>query len=54
VHVIAPSTILTKGSSIGTKVRGFVMDQEDSINIDVAFDFDVAELIMRRRQQRET
>jgi CMP-N,N'-diacetyllegionaminic acid synthase len=54
VHVIAPSTILTKGSSIGTKIRGFVMDQEDSINIDVAFDFDVAELILRRRQQRET
>lgn len=53
VHVIAPSTILTKGSSVGTKIRGFVMDREDSINIDVAFDFDVAELLMRRREEGE-
>jgi N-acylneuraminate cytidylyltransferase len=51
VHVISPSTILEKNSSIGRKVKGFVMEREDSMNIDTAFDFEVAELLMKKRSR---
>lgn len=49
VHVINPKTILVKNSSIGTKVKGFIMGREDSMNIDTAFDFEVAELLMKKK-----
>ncbi|TSC76382.1 MAG: N-acylneuraminate cytidylyltransferase [Parcubacteria group bacterium Gr01-1014_33] len=50
VHVIHPDTILKKNSSIGTRVKGVVMDAEDSINIDRELDFEIAELIFKRRK----
>lgn len=49
VHVINPRTILEKHSSIGTKVKGVILSREDSINIDEPIDFEIAELVMRKR-----
>lgn len=49
VHVINPRTILEKHSSIGTRVKGVVLSREDSINIDDLIDFDIAEMLMKRR-----
>ena len=49
VHVINPRTILEKHSSVGTKVKGLVLSREESINIDEPLDFDVAEIILRKR-----
>jgi N-acylneuraminate cytidylyltransferase len=49
VNVINPKTILEKGSSLGKKVVGMVMSREDSVNIDEPMDFDIAEMIMKKR-----
>src|SRR3989344_4816938 len=49
VHVINPKTILEKHSSIGVKVKGVVLSREDSINIAVLIDFEIAEMIMNKR-----
>lgn len=48
VHVINPDTI-RGGSSIGKKVIGVVLSREDSANIDDPIDFDIAELLMKKR-----
>ena len=53
VHVIHPDTILKKNSSIGTRVKGVVMDAEDSINIDRALDFEIAEILLKKRASKE-
>lgn len=49
VHVINPKTILEKHSSIGTKVKGVVLSREESVNIDEPIDFEIAEILMRKR-----
>lgn len=49
VHVIHPDTILKKNSSIGTRIKGVIIEPEDSINIDRELDFEIAELIFRKR-----
>lgn len=49
VHVINPKTILEKHSSIGTKVKGVVLSREESINIDDPLDFEIAEILMRKK-----
>lgn len=49
VHVINPATILEKHSSIGTKIKGLALSREESINIDEPIDFEIAELILRKR-----
>ncbi len=49
VHVINPKTILEKHSSIGTRVKGVVLSREDSINIDEPIDFEIAELLLKKR-----
>ena len=51
VHVIRPKTILKKKSSIGQKIKGVVMEREDSINIDSPIDFKIAEIIMKERKK---
>lgn len=48
VHVINPETIRS-GSSIGKKVVGVVLSREESVNIDDPIDFDIAEMLLRRR-----
>lgn len=48
VHVIRPRTILEKGSSVGTRVGGFVLGREESMNIDDLLDFEIAEFLHRR------
>ena len=50
VNIIRPDTILKKNSSIGKKVKGVIMEREDSINIDTLLDFMVAELLLKRRK----
>jgi N-acylneuraminate cytidylyltransferase len=52
VNVINPETILKKNSSIGTKIRGVVMEREDSINIDTPLDFEISELLMQKRNSK--
>ena len=49
VNVINPKTILEHGSSLGKKVVGIVMSREDSVNIDDAIDFEIAEMLMKKR-----
>ncbi len=49
VHVIHPDVILRKHSSIGTHVKGVVLKREESINIDSMFDFEIAELLMKKK-----
>ncbi len=49
VNVINPATILEKGSSLGKKVVGMVMEREDAVNIDDAMDFEVAEWLLKKR-----
>lgn len=52
VNVINPKTIFEKNSSIGTLIKGFVMNREDSLDINGAFDFELAEFLMERRKKR--
>lgn len=49
VHVLNPKTILEKHSSIGTRVAGVELSREESINIDEPIDFDIAELLLQRK-----
>jgi N-acylneuraminate cytidylyltransferase len=49
VNIINPDTIMKKNSSIGEKIKGFVMEAEDAINIDNQIDFDIAEIILKRK-----
>lgn len=49
VHVINPKTILEKHSSIGTKVKGIILSREESVNIDEPIDFEIAEILMKKR-----
>lgn len=49
VNIINPKTILEKNSSLGKKVAGFTMEREDSINIDTLLDFEIAELLLKKR-----
>ncbi len=51
VHVINPATILKKSSSIGTKVKGVILNREDSINIDDELDFKIAELLIKEKHE---
>jgi len=51
VHVINPITILKKKSSIGKKVVGVIMDRKEAVNIDDEFDFEIAELLMKKRDK---
>lgn len=51
VNVINPNTILYKNSSIGNLIKGFIMKQEDSLDINGAFDFELAEFLMAKRKQ---
>lgn len=49
VHVINPRTILKKNSSIGKKIKGIIMERDDSVNIDAALDFKIAEMLIRKK-----
>lgn len=51
VHVINPKTILNKSSTIGTKIKGVVMDRQDSINIDTDLDFAMAEILIKKKKK---
>jgi len=50
VNVINPEIILKKGTSLGKKIKGFVMSREDSVNIDVPLDFEIAEILLKKKQ----
>lgn len=50
VNVIRPETILNKNSSIGTKIKGVVMDPIDAINIDTELDFKIAEFLIKEKK----
>lgn len=52
VHIIAPSTILKKSSSIGIKVQGFVMDAKEGINIDTEEDFVIAGFLISQLKHK--
>jgi CMP-N-acetylneuraminic acid synthetase len=51
VHVISPQTILKKNSTLGTQVKGVVMSQADSINIDTQLDFALAEILIKQNKK---
>lgn len=51
VNIIHPDTIFKKNSSIGKRIKGYAMEREDSINIDTLFDFEIAELLMKKKTQ---
>ena len=50
VNVVNPKTIIDKNSSIGTLIKGLIMNREDSLDINGFFDFELAEFLMARRK----
>lgn len=50
VNVFWPETILEKKSMTGKKIAGFVMEEWESVNIDMPIDFIVAEELMRKHK----
>ena len=53
VDIIWSKTILDNKSMTGENIYGFVMDENDSINIDSLSDLLAAEEILRKREQKE-
>ncbi|MES2953240.1 MAG: acylneuraminate cytidylyltransferase family protein [Patescibacteria group bacterium] len=49
VNVINPRTLFEQHSSLGKRVKGFIMAQEESTNIDTLLDFRIAEMLLRDR-----
>ncbi len=49
VNVIAPATILEKGSMNGERVKALVIDEDSALNIDTLRDFALAELLLKGR-----
>ncbi len=52
VNVINPKTLFVQHSSLGKRVKGFILSQEESINIDTLLDFRIAEMLLRDRLTR--
>ncbi len=50
VDVIRTATITEKGSMSGNLIIPYVMAEEDSINIDTFMDFDMAEILLGKRE----
>ena len=52
MDVLRPETILVKKSTSGDKLGYFVMSQESAVNIDTPLDFELAELLLKKRPLR--
>ncbi len=54
MDVIRTRALWEQNSTSGRRLAYFYMDPADSINIDHPVDFEIAEFLMRKRQERET
>ena len=50
VDVVRTTVILDGHSMSGTRIKGFVMDELDSINVDTELDWQLAEILIRKRR----
>ena len=54
MDVIRVRTLREQNSTSGKRLAHFLMDPADSVNIDYPIDFEIAEFLMQKRQERET
>lgn len=50
VHVVWPHVLIDQNSLSGSKIQAFIMNADESVNIDSEIDFIIAEELMRRRK----
>ena len=53
IYITTPRTIAEHHSTVGEKVLAFVMDENESVDINSELDFRLAEEMLRRRQSNE-
>jgi CMP-N-acetylneuraminic acid synthetase len=51
VDVVRTEVILKKGSMTGDVIKALLMDEEESLNIDGPLDWELADLLMKRRKR---
>jgi len=52
VDVVRRSTILEKNSMTGDKILAYVMDEDESVNINTFIDFQLAEILIKKKKHR--
>ncbi len=51
IDIFRPNTLIDKKSMTGDRIKAYVMDKFDSVNIDDEIDFEFAEFVYRRKYQ---
>ena len=52
VNIIKPEVIMQKNSMTGDPIKALVMDADESVSIDTALDWQLAEILMARRKAK--